>query len=756
MKTGFSLLESSGVPRLRFFLIFATSIFLISAAAPTCVHSQCPPGSWVLTGQVVDEAGNGISGLDLDLASGTTGLALLVSGDVTLADGTFSMTICQVTTPGTYLLSVNPQLDELLFPIEDLPVSLSGSTSLGVLTLDTAAIITGRVIGENFEILPAVDLDFTDAVTGAVQVFSGDYTIVDGTFSTKVVPGFWDVQFTASPLSTPLQMVPRELRDVLATTVTDLGDVRLRQGRFLTGTVLNPAGSPVFNADLDARDLITGEKIVTPGDNTNSSGVFGVWVPEGDLEIEIDPPNGSTLVPLLQDINVPTTGVDLGILTMVEGVAVSGVVIDGAQSVVPGVDLDFLISASGVEIPTADDNANSSGQFSVQVVPDTYDIAFRPSFITGLAPLVLPSVSVATNTDLGTVLLPDGAALTGTILAGGVPVAGAEIELLNPGTGSLIYLFGNDTDGLGAFAIRQTPGIYDLRVIPPIGSGFPIYEEAAIDLTADLNLSIDLLGGPPPTPPNPVTAFDCCCPGDVVLQWTNGDDDYDLIQILRQGTFLTNLPGTSTGFVDVSAPPAFLEYLVIPIRNSLTGAPAGCTVDNSPTQTTPPVENLVCEQSGSGVTLSWTNASATYEEIQLYQDGVFLSTLSGAATSIFIDGLSAGIYQWEIIAVEGGSVSTGESCNVDVVVSPDPVFIRGNANGDASVNVADAITILEYLFSGGATPDCLSALDVNDSSSVNIADSIHLLGFLFSGGIPPELPYPNPGVDPTPDTLPCN
>ena len=91
-----------------------------------------------------------------------------------------------------------------------------------------------------------------------------------------------------------------------------------------------------------------------------------------------------------------------------------------------------------------------------------------------------------------------------------------------------------------------------------------------------------------------------------------------------------------------------------------------------------------------------------------------------------------------------------------MVVSPDPVFIRGNANGDASVNVADAITILEYLFSGGATPDCLSALDVNDSSSVNIADSIHLLGFLFSGGIPPELPYPNPGVDPTPDTLPCN
>ena len=718
--------------------------------------SQCPPGSWVLTGQVVDESGIGVPGLDIDLANATTGLVQLLSGDVTLADGSFSVIICQMAATGNYLLSINPAPDEPYFPILDSVIFLGGSTDLGILELETAAILTGRVIGENFEALPAVDLDFTDSQTGVIQAFSGDYTIPDGTFSTKVVPGFWDVQFTAGPTSTPLQMVPRELRDVLIDSVTDLGDVRLRQGRSLTGTVLNPSGAPVINADVDARDLVTGEKIVTPGDNTNSAGVFQVLVPEGEQEIEIDPPTGSTLVPLLQNVTVSATGTNMGVLTMQEGVAVSGLVVDGNASPVSGTDLDFIISATGVEIPTANDNANSVGVFSVQVVPNTYDIAFRPSFITGLAPLVLPAISVGTNTDLGTVTLPQGAALTGTILAGGVPVPEVAIELLDPSTGQATYLFGNDTDGLGAFAIRQIPGVYDLQVIPPAGSGFPGYSEVGLDLSTDLNLALDLLGGPPPVPPNPVSSLTCCCPADVVLQWTNGDADYDLIQILRQGNFLANLGGSATSFADVTAPPEFIEYQIIPIRAGLSASPQGCTVDNGPAQTTAPVENLLCEQLGSDVSLSWTNGSASYSEIELYQDGAFLLSLSGGTTSYLIGGLPAGVYQWELIAMEGGISSVGRSCSADVVGTPDPLFIRGDVNGDTSVNVADAISILEYLFSGAATPDCLSSLDINDSAAVNIADAIHLLGFLFSGGLPPELPYPDPGVDPTPDALPCS
>lgn len=83
------------------------------------------------------------------------------------------------------------------------------------------------------------------------------------------------------------------------------------------------------------------------------------------------------------------------------------------------------------------------------------------------------------------------------------------------------------------------------------------------------------------------------------------------------------------------------------------------------------------------------------------------------------------------------------------------VFIRGDSNDDGRADISDAVTTLEYLFSGGFRPRCLSAADANDDGAVNITDPIHLLLHLFLGGPPPEAPYPEPGLDPTPDALGC-
>lgn len=81
-------------------------------------------------------------------------------------------------------------------------------------------------------------------------------------------------------------------------------------------------------------------------------------------------------------------------------------------------------------------------------------------------------------------------------------------------------------------------------------------------------------------------------------------------------------------------------------------------------------------------------------------------------------------------------------------------FIRGDANGDGSVNIADAIATLEHLFNNGASP-CMDAMDVNDDGSKNIADAVALLDELF-GGAPGSIPPPNVcGTDPTADMLDC-
>lgn len=83
-----------------------------------------------------------------------------------------------------------------------------------------------------------------------------------------------------------------------------------------------------------------------------------------------------------------------------------------------------------------------------------------------------------------------------------------------------------------------------------------------------------------------------------------------------------------------------------------------------------------------------------------------------------------------------------------------PLFVRGDANNDDGVDVADAVRVLSYLFAN-ATVDCLVALDANDDESIDIADAVRVLGFLFSGGLQPPPPFPTAGLDPTPGSLLC-
>lgn len=82
-------------------------------------------------------------------------------------------------------------------------------------------------------------------------------------------------------------------------------------------------------------------------------------------------------------------------------------------------------------------------------------------------------------------------------------------------------------------------------------------------------------------------------------------------------------------------------------------------------------------------------------------------------------------------------------------------FVRGDANGDDNVDISDAITTLTYLFGGAETPPCLDAADVDDDGDVNITDPIALLGALFAGDFEIPPPSPEPGVDPTEDSLSC-
>jgi hypothetical protein len=50
---------------------------------------------------------------------------------------------------------------------------------------------------------------------------------------------------------------------------------------------------------------------------------------------------------------------------------------------------------------------------------------------------------------------------------------------------------------------------------------------------------------------------------------------------------------------------------------------------------------------------------------------------------------------------------------------------------------------------------CIDAADANDDGKVNLADAITILGYLFSGAASLPGPFAECGSDPTADTLGC-
>lgn len=95
----------------------------------------------------------------------------------------------------------------------------------------------------------------------------------------------------------------------------------------------------------------------------------------------------------------------------------------------------------------------------------------------------------------------------------------------------------------------------------------------------------------------------------------------------------------------------------------------------------------------------------------------------------------------------------------DLMESPVTIvagFVRGNWNGDSTINLADPIYGLLYLFLNGPAAPCPDAADANDDGTVGLADAVFLLTVFF-GSNPPTVPqpYPLPGLDPTPDGLSC-
>jgi hypothetical protein len=114
------------------------------------------------------------------------------------------------------------------------------------------------------------------------------------------------------------------------------------------------------------------------------------------------------------------------------------------------------------------------------------------------------------------------------------------------------------------------------------------------------------------------------------------------------------------------------------------------------------------------------------------------------------------------VTIAGASEVPCNASKASVVVSftdgsePTSRFVRGNANNDGKIDIADPIWIINELFLAGPETICQDAADANDDDMVNLADAEYMIMYLFQAGTAPAAPFDTCGEDTTsPGTLTC-
>jgi hypothetical protein len=64
----------------------------------------------------------------------------------------------------------------------------------------------------------------------------------------------------------------------------------------------------------------------------------------------------------------------------------------------------------------------------------------------------------------------------------------------------------------------------------------------------------------------------------------------------------------------------------------------------------------------------------------------------------------------------------------------------GDADGSGSIDISDAVYLVQYIFANGIPPVSIEAGDANCDHAVDISDAVYLIGYIFSGGSAPCVP----------------
>lgn len=105
---------------------------------------------------------------------------------------------------------------------------------------------------------------------------------------------------------------------------------------------------------------------------------------------------------------------------------------------------------------------------------------------------------------------------------------------------------------------------------------------------------------------------------------------------------------------------------------------------------------------------------------------------SAVTLTVDASGMNVGVYR-DTITITGTGASNSPQV-AEVLLEVRSICMCGDANSDSSLNVSDAVYIINSVFVNGPDPDPLCCADANDDNSINVSDAVYIINNIFVGG----------------------
>ncbi|MGB7062345.1 MAG: SBBP repeat-containing protein [Candidatus Zixiibacteriota bacterium] len=206
--------------------------------------------------------------------------------------------------------------------------------------------------------------------------------------------------------------------------------------------------------------------------------------------------------------------------------------------------------------------------------------------------------------------------------------------------------------------------------------------------------------------------------------------------IVVDGSDNVHVTGFSHGFG------TYRDYVTI--KYDSTGEELWASYYNGPGNSTDEASSVAVDDLDNVYVTGFSSDSVTYTDYATLK-------YSPSGTELWIrrfNGPGSGSDEASAVAVDdshsvyvtGYSWGDGTAGDYATIKYVQTHFLRGDANGDEVINVADVVYLVNFLYRGGDPPHPIDAGDANCDGIVNVADVVYLVNYLYRGGDPPGCP----------------